>query len=234
MPLASTPTRNSVRSPAGDRDLPTPTAGRLQRPSWRDGRLVGGVLLVLLAMVAGALTLRHFDDSVTVLQASRTLEPGDQVRAGDVTAVDVRMDAAGRYLATVPTDGRGRVLREVRAGELVPKAAVGDAGSLAVRTIAVPATSVSAGTLQRGAVVDVWVSQRRDDATGAASYDPPSRLLERVPVAGVPNTESGLGAASGEGAVQILVPQEQVAQLLSAMNSGGKVDLVPVSAGPPA
>lgn len=233
MPLASTPTRQAARSQTAEQGLPTPVAGRLQRPSWRDGRLVGGVLLVLLAMVAGALTLRHFDSSVSVLQASRTLEPGDQLQAGDVTAVDVRLDAASRYLATVPTDSRGRVLREIRAGELVPRSAVGDSGSLPVRTIAVPVSSLSSMSLQRGAVVDVWVSPRRADATGATTYDAPARTLERVSVASVPSNESGLASAAGDGAVQIVVPQERVSQLLGAMNSGGKVDLVPVSAGPP-
>lgn len=231
MPVGSTATRTPVNDPAA---LPTPVAGRLQRPSWRDGRLLAGVLLVVLAMIAGALTLRHFDDSVTVLQASRTLEPGDQLRTGDVVAVGVRLQTPGRYLTAVPTDARGQVLREVRAGELIPSSAVGDASSLSVRTIAVPVSQTSAATLQRGAVVDVWVSARKAETTGATSYDPPIRLLEGVPVSGVPAGDSGLGGGVGDAAVQLLIPQTDVPRLLGAMNGGGKVDLVPVTAGPPA
>jgi len=34
--------------------LPEPTAKRLQRPSWRDARLLVGVVLVLLGTVIGA------------------------------------------------------------------------------------------------------------------------------------------------------------------------------------
>ena len=36
-------------------------AQRLQKPSWKDGRLIAGVLLVILAMLAGALTQAEFD-----------------------------------------------------------------------------------------------------------------------------------------------------------------------------
>lgn len=222
-----------ARGAAADRDsaLATPRAGRLQRPSWRDGRLIAGVLLVLLAMITAALTLQHFNDSVTVLQASHTLEPGDQLGKDDVTAVEVRLGSPQRYLASVPTDGSGRVVREVPAGELIARTAIGDAADLQVRAIAVPVTGASAATLQRGSSVDVWVSERQSDATGTTSYKAPQRLLERVSVASVPDNGSGLTGATGDPAVQVLVPQDQVAALLAAMNSGGKVDLVPVSAG---
>lgn len=230
--MSLAPTRSRAAS-VDDRDgaLPSPRAGRLQRPSWRDGRLIAGILLVLLAMIAGALTLQHFNHSVTVLQASHTLEPGDPLGTADVTAVEVRLDSPQRYLSSIPTDGSGRVVREVRDGELIPRSAVGNAAALQVRAIAVPVTGASAATLERGSSVDVWVSERQSDATGTTSYKAPQRLLERVSVASVPSNGGGLSGATGDPAVQVMVPQDQVAALLAAMNSGGKVDLVPVSAG---
>lgn len=230
MSLAPTRSR-STSTDEKDGALAAPRAGRLQRPSWRDGRLIAGVLLVLLAMITGALTVQHFNHSVTVLQASRTLEPGDSLGTGDVTAVEVRLDVPQHYLSSIPTDGSGRVVREVRAGELIPRSAVGDGAALRVRAIAVPVTGASAATLERGSSVDVWISDRQSDANGTASYQAPQRLLERVSVASVPTSGGGLGGATGDPAVQVMVPQDQVAALLAAMNSGGKVDLVPVSAG---
>ena len=38
-------------------ELPRPTAARLRQPSWRDTRLVVGVVLVLLSMAIGAKVL---------------------------------------------------------------------------------------------------------------------------------------------------------------------------------
>ena len=38
-------------------DIATPKASRLQKPSWKDGRLLVGVLLVLATTVLGSLTV---------------------------------------------------------------------------------------------------------------------------------------------------------------------------------
>src|SRR4051812_18960364 len=46
--------RGSGREGGGVAQLPEPTAKRLQRPSWRDARLLVGVVLVLLGTVLGA------------------------------------------------------------------------------------------------------------------------------------------------------------------------------------
>ena len=45
--------------------LPEPTAKRLQRPSWRDARLLVGVVLVLLGTVLGARLIAAADDTMT-------------------------------------------------------------------------------------------------------------------------------------------------------------------------
>ena len=47
-------------------DLPTPTATRLRRPSWRDSRLLVGVLLVLVSTVLGSVVVARADDRVPV------------------------------------------------------------------------------------------------------------------------------------------------------------------------
>ena len=49
--------------------LAAPIAGRLRRPSWKDTRLVVGLLLVLLATALGAAGLRAADHRVPVLAA---------------------------------------------------------------------------------------------------------------------------------------------------------------------
>ena len=93
--------------------LPRPVAGRLQRPSWRDGRLVAGVVLVLLATIVGAAVMRHYDDSVEVLQARHALVPGQRITADDVHAVKVRIDdSSTTYLSATGSLPRGEVLRE--------------------------------------------------------------------------------------------------------------------------
>lgn len=214
-------------------DLPKPVASRLQRPSWRDSRLVAGVLLVLLATIGGATALRHYDASIEVLQASHPLVPGQPLRASDVHAVKVRIDrAAGTYLSADDPLPKGEVLREVRSGELVPRSAVGNGTSVHVNAVAIPVDSAQSATLVRGSVVDIWVSRKKAQEAGQDSYDAPTRILQRAVVARVPSAGGGFSVASDSGAVHVLVPDRNIAEVLAAIHQGAKVDLVPAVGSP--
>lgn len=213
--------------------LPEPAAGRLQRPSWRDGRLVAGLVLVLLAMIGGASALAHFDSTVEMLQATRTLVPGQQLGAGDVKAVKVRME--GRHAGYLRADGglpKGQLVRAVQAGELLPTTAVGDATSLRQKTIALPASTGQSAILVAGSVVDLYVSAKQTATTGVTDFEDPKLLISKVFVARISQAATGLGAGSADNSIQLQVPESQVPAVLAAVNKGAKIDLVP-SAGSP-
>ncbi len=211
---------------------PGRVAARMSRPSWRDGRLVAGVVLVLAAMLAGALTISHFDDSVQVVRAKHALLPGDTVTADDIELVDVRLDAGrGAYFVGAARPG-GTVLREVRAGEFVPRSAVGAASAVGERAIALPVSGSGAAALVRGSVVDVWVAARTPGSTATDDYRPPTREVERAMVQRVPGDRSGLSVSAGGDQVSVLVPDAKVAALIAAMNGGARITLVPAAGSP--
>lgn len=210
--------------------LPRPVAGRMRRPSWRDSRLAIGLLLMLVAVGGGAATIKHFDDSVQVLRATRTLVPGDRLSPGDVERVKVRIDAGrSAYLAAVQSGGR--VLREVRAGELVPSSAISTESNAAMRTVAVNVDPAQAATLVKGSVVDLWVAIKTPGSTSPTDFEEPHKHAERVLVARTPSAGGGFNVTSDD-YVYVLVPDDKVAQLLSAMNRGAKVSLVPTAGSP--
>lgn len=214
-------------------ELPKPAAHRLQRPSWRDSRLVAGVLLVLVATIGGAAAMRHYDNSIEVLQASHPLVPGQKVGSSDVHTVKVRIDrAAGTYLRADDPLPKGEVLREVRAGELVPRSAVGKSGKVPVKAVALPVEAAQSTNLVKGSVVDVWVSAKEQSKVGQESYAAPARIIDRAVVARVPSSGGGFSVASDSGAVHVLVPDGKVAEVLAAVNQGAKVDLVPAAGSP--
>ncbi|GAB3495703.1 CpaB family protein [Flexivirga lutea] len=222
----------SRRHTAAD-ELPTPAAHRLQRPSWRDSRLVVGVLLVLVATIGGAAALRHYDNSIEVLQAAHPLVPGQRVAASDVHAVKVRIDKAdGTYLRADDPLPTGEVLREVRSGELVPRSAVGAGGTVRVKAVALPVDAAQSANLVKGSIVDVWISPQQQNNVGKDSYAAPTRLINRAVVARVPGKGGGFSVASDSGAVHVLVPDDKVAAVLGAVNQGAKVDLVPAAGSP--
>ncbi len=213
--------------------LPAPVAHRLRRPSWKDGRLLAGVLLVLLATALGARVIASADDTVPMYAASSTLVPGELVGPDQLRRVDVQLGSdVGAYVRAdrrLPPDSYA--LREVRAGELLPLSALGPRSMVGVKPVTVPVDSGAAAALVPGSVVDVWVNQR-DPASAAPRYLKPQLTLQAAAVARVPDPKSALAGATGTASVQVMVPSERVQQLIGAVDQGAKVTLVPVPGSP--
>ncbi|WP_409332180.1 SAF domain-containing protein [Trujillonella humicola] len=155
--------------PAPTGRLRAPVPRRVRAPRWLDLRLVLGVLLVLGSVLAGARVVGAADATVPVWVASGDLAAGTVLSAGDLVAVDVRLDdAADRYLAT-STRPEGRTLaRAVRDGELLPRSVLEDVPDLVQLALPVQAGYVPPG-LGRGQVVDVYaVADPAAGATGRA------------------------------------------------------------------
>ena len=87
--------------------LPEPSAKRLQRPSWRDARLLVGVVLVLLGAAVGARIIASADDTVPMYAASTVIRPGDRLRAttcgGSTSSWATRRPATSRRARLSPT-----------------------------------------------------------------------------------------------------------------------------------
>lgn len=215
-------------------ELPVPRAARLQKPSWKDTRLVVGVLLVLLSTVLGAKAVAAADDTVPMYAAAdHPLLPGQPITQADVKRVDVQLgDDAGAYVAAdhdIAPDTY--VLREVRPGELLPARAIGGKDQATVQRLTVPVDTTAAAALVVGSVVDVWVNPR-DPSTSAERYLKPVRMLEAATVAGVPDSGGRFGSAAADTGVQVLVPDDKVQELIAAVDQGAKVTLVPVAGSP--
>jgi hypothetical protein len=213
--------------------LPAPAALRLQRPSWRDGRLVAGVLLVLLATALGAKLIASADDTVPMYAAVTALVPGQPVTPQQLRRVDVQLgaDVTAYARADRVLSSDTYALREVRAGELLPVSALGTRASVGVEPVTVPVDSGSAASLQSGSVVDVWVNAR-DPASAAPRYLKPVLVLRSSTVARVPDAKSALSGATGTASIQIMVSSEKVQQLIGSVDQGAKVTLVPVAGSP--
>ena len=208
-------------------------AVRSGRPSWLDLRLVTGVVLVLAAVVGGAVALTASDRTVQVWAVRSALAPGAAVTDEQLQLRSVRFASdglAGRYLSARDAVPGGAVLtRGVGAGELLPRDAVSVSPPaptvelpLAVRTGDAPAS------LAAGQAVDVWAVP-----SDTAQRDPAARGV-RV-LAGVPvrsrSAGTGIGG-SGSTAVTVAVPRDPatLAEVLGQL-AGRRVVLTPVDTG---
>lgn len=218
-------------------DLPAPTASRLRAPSWRDSRLLIGVLLVLVSTVVGSLVVARADDRVPVWSAARAITPGQRLVAADLTVVQVQLgDSASGYVAADrPLAADAYALRELRAGELLPRSAVGDASAVGVQQVALRVDGTSAAALRRGSLVDVYVNRPEDGSggVGVTRYAGPERVLQRVSVAAVAEDDGVLAGAEQTRPVQVMVPSDDVRDLVAAVDDGARITLVPVPGGAP-
>ena len=223
----------------------SPRASRLATPGWLDGRLVLGLLLVLVSVVVGARVLSSADRSTLVWAASKDLTAGTLLAEGDLEPVRVRLfESAGAYVGAGGQPPVGYVVRRgLGAGELLPQGALTEPQrSAELRLVTVP---VEAGhyppTLRDDQRVDLWVTPRADpdpaagpDPAAATTAPGPAPLvlrgaqqvLSQVVVASGPVRDE-LAGAGGTVPIVLQVRPEDVDEVVSAMGLG-RLDLVRV------
>ena len=205
----------------------SPRAARLSAPTWLDGRLLLGVLLVLTSVVVGSRVLAAADRSTGVWVTTRDLAAGSQLGEDDLAPARVRlMGTAGRYLSGEKPVGYV-LRRSLGEGELLPGAALGRPGEeLDYRAVTVPVPAGHLGPdLTAGQQVDVYVTPGRGERADGGE-GPPRLVLRAVPV--LHRTEEG--AVDGDEAVVLQVRPADVLPLLAAVDLG-RIDLVRVPRG---
>lgn len=202
---------------------PSVPARRLRRPSWRDPRLLVGLVLVLGSTVLGGVLVAGADDTVPVLAAGETLVRGDSLAQAELQVVRVRLDGVdSSYVpAGEALPGDAVALRTVPAGELVPASAVGTSAELESRPVALPWQGPRPESLVRGSTVDVWVAPRE----GTSAFGEPRLVVAGADVFAVVEGSSGLGQSGGV-QVQVMLEPDGVQQMLAALAAEDRVDLV--------
>jgi hypothetical protein len=181
----------------------SPPATRSRTARWRDPRLVVGLVIIAVSALLGARLLGADDGTVPVWATVRAMQSGEPLTAADLERREVRFAAQGdadRYVSAEHAAPDGVTLdREVGAGELLPRAAVGAAGSQHVTEVPFAVDSqVVPGTVRVGSVVDVWVTPdpaSTDRAGGPAGSNVARSVLvlDDVPVVSAPTTTTALG-----------------------------------------
>lgn len=207
--------------------LPKPVASRLRRPSWRDPRLVVGVVLVALSVALGSWAVSSAGRTVPVYVADGALTPGAPVDAAALRTVEVRLTAGTeRYLRADEPLPEGLVaLRPVGDGELVARSGLGAAAD--VRSVAVPVGSALSDRIRPGAVVDLWFVPDQD-ATRDGAEPEPRLLAGSVVVEQVDQAQGALVVAAGS-TLHALVPEAELPTVLAALADTGTVAVVPVA-----
>ena len=204
---------------------PIPSANRLRPPSWRDKRLLVGLVLVLGSVVLGAAVVARADDTEPMYAASHVLVPGQALTAADVHLVRVQLGAqSGHYLSAGRALAGGRVVvHAVAPGELVPVTAVGSQDDVDLRPVPVPIVAGSADGVKAGSVVDVWVAQV---GKSPSSYAPPTKMVTAAEVAAV-SDRGGVLSTGSTTTISLLLSEPLIPEVLAAVDNGARISLVP-------
>ncbi|MFB9376593.1 hypothetical protein ACFFKU_04730 [Kineococcus gynurae] len=210
------------------------TARRLATPSWRDPRLLVGLLLVAASVALGTGVVGAAERTVGVYAVADAVGAGSTVEQGDLRVVQVRLDAGteSRYLRAGSAPPVPAVaMRSLSAGELLPRDAIGDPGRLRARAVSLPLPGRLPTGVRVGGQVDVWAAATDPTAglAGATEVEP----VQLVAGADVVSVDDGAGSLAADGStVQVLVPVTALPEVLAALTRDARLEVVPVPGGP--
>lgn len=205
----------------------TRPAKSTRRSFWFDPRFAIGLGLVVAAVGGVYLIVSASDQSTAVFAARSALAVGDRVQAGDLVATQVRLGGGtGDLYVTpdrLPDDGLV-VTRTIAAGELVPVSAVGRSSGTETTSVVVELTSAPAANIGPGTVVDLWAARKTDQN----AYGPPTVLVGQASVVLLVEP-TGLTVGTGIRSLELLVPKDNVAEVLESIANRDALAVVPVN-----
>ncbi|MEV7631257.1 SAF domain-containing protein [Microbacterium sp. NPDC089318] len=199
---------------------------RARRPFYGDLRFVIGLVLVVASIAGVWLLVSSSRQTAPVLQATRTVLPGENISSAELQVVEVGLGTvADSYLAPQSLGPGAVAVRTLAAGELVPLAAVGDADELRTTSVVISSTAVPAD-VTAGTSVELWHAPPVEDGR---AFEKPRILVGDAIVAHVAEEEGML--ASSRTDVEVIVDRADTADVLAAIAGGDAISLVPTGAG---
>lgn len=186
----------------------SPAARRIAPPGWLDLRLIGGIVLVLTAVLLGAVTVASADHRQPRWALSHDLSAGTVLTGADVHVVRVQLGPADQQYLPSGEAVIGRALQQPgRVGELLTRGQLTAPPSGVDVTVAL--RPENGPSIVRGDRITLWVSTKSCRALV---------LLSGIPVQGVQKAgSSAFGAETGLVLV-LRVPAVDAKRLVSAQD----------------
>jgi len=208
-----------------------PTPRRLSRPKWLNVRVVGGILLVVAAVVVGARVIGASAQTAAVWAAERDLAAGTVLTPGDLTPVEVNLgDNTSLYLSPASGSPIGMtVVSPMSAGELLAASAIEQSGTGRIVAIAVEPNNMPPG-VAHGSTIDLYLT--KGSVAGAEAQATTELIGRDITVQSVTAPASGglSGATSNRYQLSVLLPEDIADKLVRVLPTGEPI-VVLVSGG---
>ncbi|MGL4339140.1 MAG: hypothetical protein ACRCSP_01770 [Rhodoglobus sp.] len=202
------------------------TMPRMRRTVAFDPRLLIGLLMVIGSVVGVVGIVSAADKTVQVYVASTPLAPGDRIKQSDLPTRSLRLgDTQSLYLLPGDIPREGFVItRSVLEGELIPASAVGSTRGLGLSSIVFEVDGELAESIGPGSTVDIWSAPETD----GGQSETPSVIASDVTVVRLVEATT-LVAGAQTTTVELLVPQGQVPEVLTAVSHSDVISIVPTT-----
>jgi hypothetical protein len=201
----------------------TSAGARLKKPSWKDPRLLVGLLLVLASVVGVVSLVGAADQTTDVYVAREAIAVGERLTADNTARAKVRLGELEEFYisgeAGLP-DGLVAVQR-IGKDQLLPKESLGKPDELDRKPVVITIDEPLPEQALAGSRVDVWVAQP-DTRNG---FSEPSMLLPGAEIAQVTPGSTALGSSRST-VLMVLVSDEQMPKLLGAQANKAKISVV--------
>lgn len=202
---------------------PEASGARLKKPSWKDPRLLVGILLVLASVVGVVSLVAAADQTTETFAASEPIAVGENLTADKLHRVKVRLGDVEQLYFT-PESGlpEGLVaVQRIGKDQLLPRESFGRVDALDRKPVAVTIDEALPPQAVAGSRVDVWVAL--PDARNG--FSEPVLLLAGAEIAQLTPGSSALGSQRST-VVMVLVPDAQMPKLLGAQANKAKISVV--------
>jgi len=196
---------------------------RLKKPSWKDPKLIVGVLLVLASVVGVTSLVGAADQTAEAYTAREAIAVGETLTVDKLNRVKVRLGDLEQHYLTPATGVADGLVAAQRIGkdQLVPRGSFGQADGLDRKPVAVTIDEALPAQAVAGSRVDVWVAL--PDARNGFSQ--PTLLLPGAEIAQITPGSTALGSARST-VVMVLVADTQMPDLLGAQANKAKISVV--------
>jgi hypothetical protein len=208
-------------APASSSMPPAPSPRRLSRPRWLNVRVVGGILLVIAAVVVGARVIGGSARTIGVWAADRNLAAGTVLTAEDLSTAEVNLgDNADLYITSAAESPIGlTVVTPLHAGELLAASAVEESASGRVVAVGVEPNNMPPG-VGHGSIIDLYLTT--GGAAGTGGTPTTERIGKDITVQSVtaPATGGLSGATSNRYQVSVMLPAADADKLVRTLPNG--------------
>ncbi len=217
--------------------------------------MAGGVVLVAAAVALGAWAVDAAADTTRVYVLSQDVAPGTDLTADGVLTTVEAHPGTDAYIEVGHLPDGAVSTRSMSKGELLAAVAVDSGREQALRPVVLNVASNLPASTKVGDYVDLWIVPKDSVAGGPAAQAPTTegpgqggqsgqedsgsggarRVATGLVIASVGEAGASKGLISGPSTgVEVKVPEESLAAVLSAVGQEGALVLVPTGQEAPA